>query len=189
MTRTLVITTFAAAAIAGALVSAQQAQQRAEQRGNIDRRPLIAALDTNHDATISTEELAAATTSLLALDANHDGQLSLDEVRPAGGRGGRADGRAGPGRGNRDGQDGQNGQDSRAQADAARRGRGGPRGNAIVGVLDANGDRTLSAEEIAAAPEALKTLDRNADGQLTREELGPAFGRRGGPPRSTQAAV
>ena len=66
-------------------------------------------------------------------------------------------------------------------------GRGGnagprPRGNSIIGVLDANGDRTISAEEIAAAPAALKKLDRNNDGQLTREEIGPAFGRRGGPP-------
>jgi Ca2+-binding EF-hand superfamily protein len=175
MTRTLVITTFAAAAIAGALASAQDS---AGQRGNFGRRPLIAALDTNHDATISTQELAAASTSLLTLDANRDGQLSLEELRPTGGRGGRGAGRAGSG--NPDRQDGQDGARSR---------RPGPRADAVAGVLDANGDRTLSAGEVAAAPDALKKLDRNADGQLTREEFGPAFGRRGGPPRSNQAAV
>lgn len=179
MTRTLVITTFVAAAITGALLSAQQG---AEQRGNSGRRPLVAALDTNHDATISTEELAAAPTALLALDANRDGQLSLDELRPAGGRGRRGEERAGSG--NREGQSGQNGQDN-----GARSGRGGPRGDAVAGVLDANRDRTLSAEEIASAREALKKLDRNTDGQLTRDEFGPAFGRRGGPPRSNLAAV
>jgi hypothetical protein len=39
--------------------------------------------------------------------------------------------------------------------------------------LDADKDGTLSAEEIAKAPEALKTLDKNGDGKLAREELGP----------------
>jgi Ca2+-binding EF-hand superfamily protein len=81
----------------------------------------------------------------------------------------------------------ENGQDG--QQGGARGGRRGPRADAAAGVLDSNGDRTLSAEEISAAPDALKRLDRNTDGQLTRDELGPAFGRRGGPPRSNQAAV
>ncbi|SVC91669.1 uncharacterized protein METZ01_LOCUS344523, partial [marine metagenome] len=54
-------------------------------------------------------------------------------------------------------------------------------------MLDANGDRELSAEEISKAPEALKTLDLNKDGQLTIDEIfpglqegPPGFGRPGG---------
>jgi len=41
--------------------------------------------------------------------------------------------------------------------------------------LDANSDGEISAEEIANAHEALKTLDLNKDGQLTFEELRPGF--------------
>ena len=77
-----------------------------------------------------------------------------------------------------------------AQEGQGRRGNGpGPRPNTIISVLDADGDRTISAEEIAGAPAALKKLDKNNDGQLTRDEIGPAFGRRGGrPPQGRQTA-
>jgi predicted O-methyltransferase YrrM len=50
-----------------------------------------------------------------------------------------------------------------------------------MSALDANGDGELSAEEIAAAADALKKLDKNQDGKLTREELGPPRAGRGGP--------
>ncbi|MBP7864831.1 MAG: hypothetical protein KA419_02695 [Acidobacteria bacterium] len=39
--------------------------------------------------------------------------------------------------------------------------------------LDANQDGILSADEIANAPGALKTLDKNGDGRLTRDECLP----------------
>ncbi len=45
--------------------------------------------------------------------------------------------------------------------------------------LDANRDFQLDADEIAAAPAAIKTLDTNGDGKLDREELRPPMG----PPR------
>ena len=48
--------------------------------------------------------------------------------------------------------------------------------------LDADGDGIISAAEIAGAPAALRSLDRNGDGQLTLDELLPAppDGGRGG---------
>src|SRR5690242_15165068 len=46
--------------------------------------------------------------------------------------------------------------------------------------LDADGDGVISAAEIAAAASSLKTLDKNADGKLTEEEVRPIFPGRGG---------
>jgi hypothetical protein len=65
-----------------------------------------------------------------------------------------------------------------APAEGERRAGGGT--NAIFAALDANGDGVIDAAEIANAPAALKKLDKNGDGKLTREELRPAGGRRGG---------
>lgn len=85
-----------------------------------------------------------------------------------------------------------------------RLGGGGPPGqngqgggnNAVLAAIDADGDHVISAREIMNAAVALKTLDRNRDGQLTSEEVhagegrpaqrggreGQAGGRPGGPP-------
>jgi hypothetical protein len=40
-------------------------------------------------------------------------------------------------------------------------------------LFDTNHDGVLSAEEIAAAPDALAKLDTNGDGQLTPDEVHP----------------
>jgi hypothetical protein len=50
----------------------------------------------------------------------------------------------------------------------------------IVKALDANGDGVIDAAEIANAANALRTLDKNGDGRLTRDEY---LGKRPGPPR------
>jgi hypothetical protein len=55
---------------------------------------------------------------------------------------------------------------------------GGPGGGRrppppIIEALDLNHDGTISADEIARAPESLKKLDKNGDGQLTPDELRP----------------
>lgn len=51
----------------------------------------------------------------------------------------------------------------------------------LVDALDANGDATLSAEEIRNAPDALLSLDADRSGMVTARELAPAFaGRAGG---------
>ena len=51
----------------------------------------------------------------------------------------------------------------------------------LVIALDADKDGVISAKEIENAAAALKTLDKNNDGKLTREELRPQFDGRGGP--------
>jgi hypothetical protein len=43
----------------------------------------------------------------------------------------------------------------------------------VIAALDANGDGVIDAAEIANAPAALKKLDKNGDGKLTRDELMP----------------
>ncbi len=71
---------------------------------------------------------------------------------------------------------------------------GGPRPfpprSPIIAALDANHDGVIDAQEIANAPAALKTLDKNNDGQLTRDEYMPPPGgpRRGGPPGAGRGA-
>lgn len=49
-------------------------------------------------------------------------------------------------------------------------------GHGIIALLDANGDRELSAEELAAAGTALLALDEDGDGVLSPDELGCRFG-------------
>ncbi len=56
-------------------------------------------------------------------------------------------------------------------------GHGGPGGGPgfpIVRVLDADKDREVSASELAAASAAIRTLDTNNDGTVSREEMRPA---------------
>lgn len=66
-----------------------------------------------------------------------------------------------------------------------RRQRNHPPLPAVILALDTNHDGIVDANEIANAPAALKTLDKNGDGKLTIEELlGPrprGMGRRPGP--------
>ena len=46
--------------------------------------------------------------------------------------------------------------------------------------LDSDRDGAISAAELANAPTALKTLDKNGDGKLTEDEVRPQMGGRGG---------
>jgi len=54
-----------------------------ERQGHRPPSPLMAALDTDKDGTLSADEIANAAESLKTLDKNGDGQLTPDEYRPA----------------------------------------------------------------------------------------------------------
>ena len=113
--------------------------------------PLVQALDANHDGVIDSNEIANASAELLTLDKNGDGQLTPDEYMP-------------PRPKNAD----QMGQGFR------------PPPSPVVQALDVNHDGIIDSNEIANAPAELLTLDKNDDGQLTRDEYRPH--RSPGPP-------
>lgn len=118
--------------------------------------PPFAFFDADHDGTLSAEEIQNASTALTKLDKNGDGTLTKDEMRPPK-----------PGTG-----------DTPPQGD-------GPQGPPpqgmrpvppLIAALDTDKDGTISAEELKAASESLKTLDKNGNGALDREELRPPHG-------------
>jgi Ca2+-binding EF-hand superfamily protein len=107
--------------------------------------PLLAALDLDHDGTLSAREVAAAPVLLAALDLNGDGKISADERQAlaAGSRSGRA--------------------------------WRGPTTFNLVLTLDANSDGDIQSMEIANAVLSLQRLDLNGDGRLAPNELRPAM--------------
>ena len=70
------------------------------------------------------------------------------------------------------------------RGEGGQRGGGGQRGerpvSPLMTALDADKDGKLSAEEIAGAAEALKSLDKNEDGVIDASEMTPARGQGGG---------
>ncbi len=142
--------------------------------------PIIGALDTNHDGMIDANEIANASAALKTLDKQGTGKLTLmDLMGPPpmrrGGMGGGMGGGPGP-----DGGQGQNGMPPGPPPDAMNgtngmaghpMGRGMRRMPPVFAALDTNHDGVIDANEIANAPAALKTLDKNGTGQLTIEEL------------------
>ena len=59
------------------------------------------------------------------------------------------------------------------------RGHRPPPPSPLMQALDVNHDGVIDADEIANAPAALKSLDKNGDGKLTPDEF---MGKRPGPP-------
>lgn len=154
--------------------------------------PIITALDLNHDGIIDADEIAKASESLKKLDKNGDGSLTPDELRPQPGGPGNRDGGPGPGQPGARGPRGQGGEPEaganppplgddghqgppRGQGPGPQGGPDGPRPPMppIIAALDLNHDGIIDADEIAKAPESLKKLDKNGDGNLTPDELRP----------------
>ena len=222
-------TLFLTGVCAVAIAIAAAARNRGFEPGPPQSR-LVAALDADHDGTISASEMRDAAAALKTLDANSDGRLTADELRPAFGRRGEFGGPRGRGEdrerggppaasaddladtlmsfdkdgdgklarsevpdrfqglfdradGNKDGALTRD--ELKQSADAARpgdggRGRFGGRGGGsamdpLFRAIDRDRDGALTEAEIAGAPEALKTLDANGDGQLSGDEIRPPF--------------
>jgi len=143
---------------------------------------IVRALDVNHDGIIDSNEIANASVELLTLDKNSDGQLTLDEYMGK---------RPGPPPGAPD-ENANTNSPSGGDLNGPPPGGGPPPDGGfgghrphrplppIVRALDVNHDGIIDSNEIANASAELLTLDKNHDGQLTRDEY---MGKRPGPPR------
>ena len=129
-----------------------------EPRYPFAHSPLLAALDTDRDGIISTEEMKAAPVTLKTLDMNQDGNLDPEEC-----------GHHAPTVVQRTGQKAIDSKQAVLLEKRARR--NFSRLDRVFAALDANHDGEISAAEIRNATSVLGTLDRNHDGRLTLEEI------------------
>lgn len=146
--------------------------------GQFNPEEFFKRLDRNSDGKVTVDEMPEDRREnfkqmLSRVDDNKDGAASLDEFKK--GFGGPRPGE--PGRPNNP-QPGQPGQPPRPgepnrPGEPGRPGMPQGGGDPLVRALDTDRNGELSADEIAGASEALKKLDRNGDGKVTREEVGP----------------
>jgi Ca2+-binding EF-hand superfamily protein len=128
----------------------------------------LMAFDANRDGKLSKSELPERYQGIFTrADENKDGFLTPEEIRKV------AAAQAAPpeplGRGGRGGPDGGRG--------------GGPTGeinlirmDPILAAVDTDGDGIISAEEIRDSADAIRKLDKDGDGKLTRAEVMPSTG-------------
>ncbi len=154
-------------AAAAGKAPAPTGQAAAQQAGKGGPGVIFKQADKNQDGKVTLEEAKGASAEKFAMaDANKDGQLDRDESRAMRPR----------------------------MAEKANRGQRGPkaqRGPRAPNFerLDRDGNGTISREE---APARLKDrfdqVDANKDGQLDRQELQAARGRRGNGPKADGGA-
>ncbi len=121
----------------------------------------LMAFDKNGDGQLTRDELPERMQGLFdRADSDKNGILTADEIRKS------AQATAGPAaRGGGEGRRGEGREGGRGE---------GPRFmrlDPILAALDTDSDGEISAAEIAAAPTALKKLDKNGDGQLSKDEV------------------
>ena len=131
------------------------------EHGPHGKPPFMKALDADGNGSIDSTELANAPAALATLDKNSDGQITADELRPPLPEGA-----------------------PKPPVDEANH---APKFSPpFIAALDVDKDGTISAAELANATEELRTLDKDNDGILSREEfcgVPPEGGRPGGEPR------
>jgi Ca2+-binding EF-hand superfamily protein len=128
--------------------------------GGVSAKDIFGRLDKDGNGKIEKDEIPERMKENLGrVDSNSDGVVDLAEFekvaqffagggrRPEGAPAGAPEGRPGPGL-----------------------------FSPVVRALDADGDGELSSSEIADASKALAKLDKNNDGKLTRDEIGPPPG-------------
>lgn len=126
--------------------------------------PLLAIFDTDRDGVLAAAEIQSAAEALGKLDQDGDGTITRDEMHPP-----HPEGEGNPPPGGPPGPP-----------------PGPPHGRfqlpPVIAALDADKNGRVSAEELTNAPESLKLLDKNGDGELTFDELLP----HGPPPRGDE---
>ena len=147
-------------------------------------RPVILAIDTDHDGQLTSLEYLPSQSDpaankpdetvqrLMSLDKNNDGVLTTNEVPE------RLQGLFTRADSNRDGKLTPDEIRASAATQAGPNGRAQRTGEAtrmdpVLSAIDTNHDGVLSAAEIAAAPTTLKALDKDGDGELSAAELRP----------------
>ncbi len=145
--------------------------------------PIIAALDADGDQIIGADEIKNASTALKTLDKNSDDKITEDEMRPQ--RPDRGDKSQAPAEPPKEGEQPPEKVDEQQKAEKeqdqmelpvtmqSRQRERRPFVLPIMTALDKNQDKVIDSEEIEEAPDSLKTLDKDSDGQLSRDELFP----------------
>ncbi len=148
-------------------------QAKRRRRARTSSPPHSWLFDKDNDGKLTKAEMPERLQGLFdRADADKDNTLTADEIKKSAtsmtnpSADGRGDGREGEGR--RGGRG---------------RGPGGPGRDPLAAALDADRDGAISAGEISAATNALRSLDANGDGQLTPEEVRPSGRGRGDRPR------
>ncbi len=127
----------------------------------------LMAYDANGDGKLTKAELPERMQGIFdRADENHDGVLTGAEIRKY------AAAQAPPPQSERrEGREGRGGQMNFIRMDP------------VLAAIDANGDGVISAEELRNAPKAIRKLDTDGDGKVTREEAMASMRQRGFEPR------